>query len=296
MKRKLFIGSSTEGHKIAHQAKKEIDSQCGEWLECVVWDEQNIFSQNKSFLDSLVRASRRFDYGIMVATADDIEKSRKIKQLVPRDNVLFEMGLFLGSLGLTRAFLISDKICKLPSDYLGVSISMFEKSNIESKNIQGLINQLEQTRNTFSLKTIPSASLAMGYFENFIKPFCKNQIENQGKLIVLLPLSNLNDIKSIINLYATRNPSIELSVFRDGGRPFVYQRKSDKQSYWDIPTTLTTLSKLIDIIVPSEEIGHSEEKKEWINYELRNFRGTIELLVSSDIICKGNVIVEWLSL
>ncbi|MBI9062697.1 MAG: nucleotide-binding protein [Marinilabiliaceae bacterium] len=295
MKRKLFIGSSSEGLSVAEQVKFEIERQCGEWVECVLWNEQNIFAQNKSFLDSLVKSSRRFDYGILVATADDVEKSRKVKRLVPRDNVLFEMGLFLGSLGLTRAFLIADAECKLPSDYFGVSISIFKKATLEPSNIEGLISQLNQTRDSFSLKTIPSASLAMGYFENFVKPFAKSQLGKNGKLTVWLPTTNLSEIASYIDVQKSKISSKEVSVFPNGGRPFVHQSINNEQSFWDVPTTLKILNELINKIIPSEEIGDSAEKREWIGYELRNFKGTIELLVANDITCKGNVIIEWLT-
>lgn len=35
MKRKLFIGSSSESLRIAKIVKEEIEKKCSDWLECV---------------------------------------------------------------------------------------------------------------------------------------------------------------------------------------------------------------------------------------------------------------------
>ena len=77
--RKIFIGSSKEGLDVAKKLKKALEKKFPSFLNCTLWTDGNIFSLNKGALDSLVIASRKFDYGILVATADDIRKSRKIK-------------------------------------------------------------------------------------------------------------------------------------------------------------------------------------------------------------------------
>lgn len=293
MKRKLFIGSSSEGAEIALQVKDLINKACGDWLECVIWNEGKVFSYNKSFLDSLVNASRRFDYGILVATADDLALIRKLFLKIPRDNVVFEMGLFLGSLGLTRAFLFADKKSKLPSDYNGITIPKFSSKKIEQKDIDGIIAQLNSTKKSFALKSVPSAALALGYFDNFIVPFAKNRMNENFSLKVLLP-SFLDEIKTQIDSYKISNPSEEISVFNDGSRPIINRLKNDNLKYWDIPTTLSTLNKLIGLVVHSTEIGANPEKKEWVEYEVRNFKGSLEVLISETPFCKDKVFVDWL--
>ena len=50
-------------------------------------------------LDSLLKAGSMFDFGILVATKDDKTKSRDKGFETPRDNVIFEFGLFMGRLG-----------------------------------------------------------------------------------------------------------------------------------------------------------------------------------------------------
>lgn len=292
MKRKLFIGSSKEGLYFAKQIKDVITNECGDWLDCEVWDKGEIFNLNKSTLNNLVKASRRFDYGVLIATNDDLALIRLKGRTIPRDNVIFEMGLFLGSLGLTRAFLLSQNKCKLPSDYNGITTVKLPQKKGSSINIKSLLKQLNETKDTYSLKTIPSTALGVGYFDNFILPFCKKSNTKNGKLNIIIP-NQIDEINALITKYETDHPSNSVSIYGDGLRPVAKQLVSNNQFFWDIPTTLTTLLKMINIVSPNEEVGLSAEKKDWIEYEIRNFKGTLEVLVNDNLTCKDKVVINW---
>jgi|ERR1035437_322863 hypothetical protein len=297
MKRKLFIGSSSEGLHIAEQLKAKVDSDCGDWISSEIWKDGSVFSMNKNALDCLVRASRKFEYGILVATKDDIIISRRKVNVVPRDNVMLEMGMFLGSLGLTRAFLLVEEESKFPTDYNGVTVPYFQKSIKGSleKAIKTIIVAFENTKFTYNLKPVPSAALALGYFDNFIEPLAKKRLQQniEFKVEILLP-KNLKDIKTEIISYKNTNKSKEVSIFGNNSRPIVFELESQEHYYWDIPTTLSTLNKLMDILIPSDEIGLNQEKQDWLEHELRNFKGTIEILVQRSVACKGRVSVSFL--
>lgn len=283
-KRKLFIGSSSEGLKVANQVKDILWTACGSWLEIVLWDEK-VFSYNRSFPDSIVRASRRFDYGILVATNDDLTLIRRFLRLTLRDNVVFEMGLFLGSLGLTRAFFLADINCKLPSDYNGINIPKFSSKKVTLENLKEVITYLESTKKTFAPKAIPSAALAMGYFDNFMHPFIKSRIPYGAftSQIILPKYLPSVDIKDIIDSYKEKNPSDEISIYNNNTRPIINRLSSNPSIYWDVPTTLSTLNKIINLIIPDQEIELIPEKKSWIEYELRNFIGTLGVLAEGKI-------------
>jgi predicted nucleotide-binding protein len=90
----LFIGSSSEGLSTAQAIKKKFDAE----MDVTLWNE-GVFKMNASYLESLLRASNSFDFAILVFTPDDLVTSRSQTQSVPRDNVIFEHGLFLGRLG-----------------------------------------------------------------------------------------------------------------------------------------------------------------------------------------------------
>ncbi len=295
MKRKIFIGSSTEGSEIAKKLKEEIESEMGDWLDCDLWNGGKIFELNTSALDALMKASRKFDYGILVATKDDITKSRGKETHVPRDNVMFEMGMFLGSLGLTRAFLLVEKQSKLPTDYNGITVPYFEKDidgSIEEA-VQKIKEAIVQSHRTYNLRPVPSAALALGYFENFVQKLAKKRLEDEipFHLQILLP-ENISDITVAVQIHKKTNPSEEVRIYEKSPRPVVYKYSGNEERYWDIPTTLQTLSNLINMFVPSTEIGLSPEKQDWILNELRNFKGTLEVLIEQCPACKGNITVS----
>lgn len=291
MKRKIFIGSSKEGLKIAEKVQKCINNKCSEWLECEAWNGGFVFEINKGTLECLIKASRKYDYGIFIASKDDISIKRLRLHHTTRDNVLFEMGLFLGSLGLNRAFLITHDKVHMPSDFNGVTqIRYNDKKNIE-KLATEVIEELIKTKDSYCLKPVPSAALALGYFDSYVLKISEklHNENSQYKLEILIP-SNLDDINSQINVYKKTNPSLQ----KYSERPTIYGYNEKPFQYWDIPTTLQTLNNLINMMISSTEIGINHEKDEWLQYELRNFVGALKVLIERHPICKENATVKYL--
>lgn len=75
-----------------------------------------------------MRMAGACDFAILLLTADDTTASRGRRKASPRDNVVFELGLFMGSLGRDRTFVVSPKgvDLKLPTDLLGLTNVMYE--------------------------------------------------------------------------------------------------------------------------------------------------------------------------
>ena len=120
---KVFIGSSSEGKEIAEVLQVALESQ-----ECLptVWD-QNVFKLGRSGLQSLMEATRQNSFAILVLTPDDTVEERGEIRSTPRDNVIFELGLFIGAFGPERTIAvqcISDKL-KLPTDLLGITTALY---------------------------------------------------------------------------------------------------------------------------------------------------------------------------
>lgn len=118
----LFIGSSSEGLQIAEAAQLTLDPGC----EVELWT-QGAFGLTQGTLESLVIALSRFDFAVLVLTADDMTTSRGTWRAAARDNVLFELGLFIGSLGRERTFMLYDRTNPptLPSDLAGITAATF---------------------------------------------------------------------------------------------------------------------------------------------------------------------------
>ena len=181
IKKRLFIGSSSEEKGLAEKAKALLDKD----FDVTIWNEKvwdySIFKINQNFLSDLLKATLQFDFGILLGTKDDKVVSRGIEYLSPRDNVLFELGLFTGRLGVSRcAFLIDEEI-KLLSDFGGLSLAMFENGNDSSfKNAVNQIRDLFLSSSEDEINFFPSATLAAVYIENLIDPTCRYLIENNG--------------------------------------------------------------------------------------------------------------------
>lgn len=125
MKRRsyVFIGSSSEGLDAAKAVQANLDFIA----EAHIWS-QGLFGLAEGTLESLVGSLDRFDFAILVLTPDDLTLSRGAEQRSPRDNVLFELGLFIGALGRDRVFVVMDRSAqlKLPSDLAGVTPATYE--------------------------------------------------------------------------------------------------------------------------------------------------------------------------
>ncbi|WP_375289466.1 TIR domain-containing protein [Qipengyuania sp.] len=124
MKPKVFIGSSREGVKIADAIHANMTYEA----ECTVW-KNGVFQLSENTLASLIKALRDSDFGVFIFSPDDISLMRGQTVSVVRDNVLFELGLFVGRLGAERCFfLVPDDApdLRLPSDLAGITPGVFE--------------------------------------------------------------------------------------------------------------------------------------------------------------------------
>jgi hypothetical protein len=124
MKPKLFIGSSREGLPIADALHSGLTRDA----ECTVWN-QGIFNLSQNTLADLIKVLRQSDFGIFVFSPDDISLMRGNINDAVRDNVIFELGLFIGRLGPERSFfLVPDDVrdLRLPSDLTGITPGEYE--------------------------------------------------------------------------------------------------------------------------------------------------------------------------
>lgn len=115
---RIFIGSSVEGLPVAEALQLGLDHDA----ETTLWS-QGVFGLSHGTLEDLVRASREFDFAVLVLTPDDLTIRRGTTGNSPRDNVIFELGLFMGALGRARTFIVycRDTKPELPSDLAGVT-------------------------------------------------------------------------------------------------------------------------------------------------------------------------------
>lgn len=120
---RLFIGSSTLGEKVARALEQHLEK----YARTYVWS-SNLFEPGTTTIETLFQQLDLSDYAVLVMTPDDFLISKRHEQLAPRDNVVMEIGLFLGRLGRHRTFIMQPRYAsiKLPSDLAGVTLVEYD--------------------------------------------------------------------------------------------------------------------------------------------------------------------------
>ena len=128
---KVFIISSVEALPVA----QIIQSALAHDALVTLWTD-GVFRATTYAIEALEMAVDDADFAIAVAHSDDLTLFRGSEWPTPRDNVVFELGLFMGRLGRKRAILMEpreDKL-KLPSDLCGITtIPYFYEAGKDAK-------------------------------------------------------------------------------------------------------------------------------------------------------------------
>jgi hypothetical protein len=139
----LFIGSSTERLPIA-RGLKQILTDCA---DVTVWDEAPEFEMGEAILNALIKVGEYYDFALLVFGRDDTTMMGDKELPAVRDNVIFELGLFMGHMGTGRAFWLSSKGSKAPhllSDLRGIIHLEFDEP--ELTNTTAIAESLAEVR------------------------------------------------------------------------------------------------------------------------------------------------------
>ncbi len=115
---RIFIGSSAESVPIADAIGENLEFNA----EVTIW-RSGVFDIGSSALDDLILKTKSVDFSAFIFSPDDITIMRSREKYSVRDNVLFELGLFIGAIGKERCFIIKPRGVDLrfPSDLLGIT-------------------------------------------------------------------------------------------------------------------------------------------------------------------------------
>jgi CRP/FNR family cyclic AMP-dependent transcriptional regulator len=116
---RVFIISSAEALPVARLVANSFEHDP---FLTTIWTD-GVFKVANYTLQDLEAAVDESDFAVAIAHADDITESRNKDWPAPRDNVVFELGLFMGKLGRQRAILMEprEEKVKLPSDLSGIT-------------------------------------------------------------------------------------------------------------------------------------------------------------------------------
>ncbi len=141
----LFIGSSVEGLNAAYGIQQALEYDA----ESTVWS-QGIFRPSQAVLSELVKCLSKFEFAVFVFSPDDTVKLRGSEFSAVRDNVIFELGLFMGALGPERCFYLVPRntiALHLPSDLAGITPLSYNAARTDSNLIAALGPACNEIRN-----------------------------------------------------------------------------------------------------------------------------------------------------
>src|SRR6266516_6744484 len=121
-KPRIFLGSSGKQAKLLQAITRGLEDVA----EIEPWT--TTFNPGRSTLDRLVELSQEVDFAAFVFAQDDwtTTDASQSGQASPRDNVVFEAGLFGGALGIRRTFILHADGAKLPTDLLGLTSIQYD--------------------------------------------------------------------------------------------------------------------------------------------------------------------------
>jgi len=120
MKPRIFLGSSGQ----QEQLLQAITRGLRDVADVAPWT--TVFTPGVSTLERLVELTREVDFAAFAFARDDwttkgASPDAAPGEASPRDNVVYEAGLFGGALGIRRTFILHANGAKLPTDLLGLT-------------------------------------------------------------------------------------------------------------------------------------------------------------------------------
>lgn len=139
---KLFLASSS-GERAMDLAKK-LESRLKRIANVISWNGIGTFRAGGITLDTLITHSKNSDFAVVLFTDDDLVKRGSSELMVPRDNCVFELGLFMGALGLNRqrCFLLRDTETWLPTDLAGLTWIRLPKTSEEERFLDDAVDRI----------------------------------------------------------------------------------------------------------------------------------------------------------
>jgi len=125
-KPRIFLGSSGQQQRLLQALTRGLEdvARVDPWTTS--------FNPGTTTLERLLELTQEVDFAAFVFARDDWTQttapssaSKRAGQASPRDNVVFEAGLFGGVLGMRRTFILSSSGTKLPSDLLGLTCILY---------------------------------------------------------------------------------------------------------------------------------------------------------------------------
>lgn len=298
-KARIFIGSSSESIHIAEFVARYFKDK----YECVVWAD-SFFDMNHFTYETLSKKAIAFDFAVYVGGKDDLVVRSKdgSEKLAPRDNIYLEFGLYAGILSPARSYFLLHDECRIASDLLGLTVGYFHDESSVMACCQQIDSKIQKESEVSRVQLLPSTSLAIGYYQNFLDVLSKTLFEDgiivdgqeyligkvQCSIEVLIPQKVDVDWSDWTRKYIVshrleqillKGKVRSLSVYVD----LEALHEKNHLRILDIPQTLQASFQAVDLVLGKEWIGKSETEQIAKEREVDNFCNTLRKLVNKNV-------------
>jgi predicted nucleotide-binding protein with TIR-like domain len=126
----IFLGSSSEELERARVVQELLfNADC----DVTAWWSDEAFPAGRTFIECLFDLAGKTNASLLIAAEDDHVNKRGAWSFQPRDNVIFEHGLFAGAHGRLRAAIAKVGEPTLPTDLLGVVLLSLRRQDTTAK-------------------------------------------------------------------------------------------------------------------------------------------------------------------
>lgn len=133
---KVFVSSSMSGLPVGRSFQLALEEQRD--VRTIFW--RQAFGPSVSNLENLEKIFASVDFAIFLFTPDDFRVKDGTSQTVPRDNIIFEVGMSVGRLGIARTFMLAphDFAVSIPTDLAGLSLVTYSQNDVLSELEQAM--------------------------------------------------------------------------------------------------------------------------------------------------------------
>lgn len=310
LKSRLFIGSSSESYNVAKLVKQYMESE----YDCVIWKNDGFFKQNESTYDNLLKEAVGFDFALFIGGKDDfvVRSSDGTQKDAPRDNVYLEFGLYAGILSQNRTFFLIQKGVRIASDLSGITLMRYQDGRSIKRCCAQIKQEIEQEEKINRVQLLPSTSLAMGYYTNFLEKlgremFCLQSVTVLGKkydvesyavsLKIMIPDADETDWEKWADEYYQKNGFkwAHLNGHMDGLRVQVNLHALQNRNevlLADVPMTLRASFQAVDMFIGKNYVGTTKLRTMARKKEINNFVRTLNNLILEDSHVKNRTKIE----
>jgi hypothetical protein len=297
------------------------------------WDKPGTFFTGEYILDAIRRQVYLSDFAILIVSPDDdIIKHTKhdtmsIAGSSPRDNVLLELGIFMGMLGRKRSICLSiDDQTKenpgepfIPVDLGGIIRIILTIEGDEQKDNEEIANacarikeaierEMDVASSKVTVNPLPSTSLAVGYFNNFImevgkvleseklfisknggqESYAIDLSEGNYEFIIMLPDNDSTASHAGVKRFMKSYDLVQIRIMGDDKTrqfPFyvnIQQLQDNQYKLYDYPTTLRAAIETVELISNQYNFS-SDETNDMEEREIDNFKQILESLLKRNL-------------